>query len=476
MEEAAAIPQNNRETGEVVSCKNYMEEFKKVNAIAMPMIAATVAQYLLRVSPIFMVGHLGQLQLSSVSIATSFSNVSGFSVLFGMSTALETLCGQAFGARQYHRLGAYTYGAIICLFIVCLPIILLWVFTDKLLILTGQDPTIATEARKYLIWLIPTLFPYAILQSLVRFLQTQSLITPILLSSVAALAFQVPLCWILIFKLKLGIAGAASSISISYWLYAIFLGLYVKCSPACKETRVSTGALNTFREFFRFAIPSVVMLCLEWWAFELVILLSGLSPNPKLEASVLSICYTMTTIHGHIPYSFAVAVSTRVANELGAGNPRAAKVAVSMVLMESVTEFVVASIVLFLCRSRLGHAFSDEKQVIHYVKKMTPLLCLSILMDGTQVVLSGVARGSGWQRLGAYVNLGSYYLVGIPVALVLGFALHLRGIGLWGGLVSGTVVQAIIFLIITALTNWEKQATEARKRIFEREEEKEMRK
>ncbi|CAI9110627.1 OLC1v1010686C1 [Oldenlandia corymbosa var. corymbosa] len=177
----------------------------------------------------------------------------------------------------------------------------------------------------------------------------------------------------------------------------------------------------------------------------------------------------MTSIHFHIPLSFAVAVSTRVSNELGAGNPKAAKLAVSLVLMEAITEFVLASLTLFLFRSRLGHAFSDDKQVVHYIKKMPPLLCISIIMDGTQNGFL-LSRGAGWQRLGAYVNLGVYYLVGIPVSLVLGFALRLRGRGLWGGLISGAVVQTIVFLTITALTNWQKKATEARKIIFEREE------
>nr|XP_027098217.1 protein DETOXIFICATION 9-like isoform X1 [Coffea arabica] len=228
-----------------------------------------------------------------------------------MSGALETLCGQAFGAEQYQRLGTYTYGAIICLFIVCIPISLLWMFTDKLLILTGQDPAIATEAGKYLIWLIPTLFPYAILQSLVRFLQTQSLVFPMLLSTVASVSLQLPLCWVLVFKLKLGNAGAALSIGISYWLNAILLVLYVKYSSSCRKTRVpfSMDALQTMGGFFRFAIPSTVMTCLEWWAYELVVLLSGLSPNLKLETSVLSICLTITSLHYLIAYSFGVAAS-----------------------------------------------------------------------------------------------------------------------------------------------------------------------
>lgn len=70
---------------------------------------------------------------------------------------------------------------------------------------------------------------------------------------------------------------------------------------------------------------------------------------------------------------------------------------------------------------------------------------------------AGVARGSGWQHIGAYVNLGSYYVVGIPVALLLGFVLHLQGEGLWTGLIAGTAVQALSLSLITALTNWEKQ-------------------
>lgn len=68
-----------------------------------------------------------------------------------------------------------------------------------------------------------------------------------------------------------------------------------------------------------------------------------------------------------------------------------------------------------------------------------------------------MARGSGWQHIGAYVNLGSYYIVGIPVALLLGFVLDLKGKGLWSGLVAGATVQSFSLSLITALTNWEKQ-------------------
>ncbi|KAI5684328.1 hypothetical protein M9H77_05556 [Catharanthus roseus] len=167
------------------------------------------------------------------------------------------------------------------------------------------------------------------------------------------------------------------------------------------------------------------------------------------------------------PYAGAESGSTRVSNELGAGNPSAAKVALCVVVILEAAEFFVASITMFGCRSLLGYAFSHEKEVVDYVKRMTPLLCLSFIMDSLQALLSGVARGSGWQHLGAYVNLGAYYLVGIPVALLLGFVWHLRGLGLWSGLVAGATVQSIMLSLITSLTNWEKQANEARQRMSE---------
>ena len=99
------------------------------------------------------------------------------------SGGLETLCGQAYGAQQYHKLGNYTYSAIISLALVCVPISVLWIFMDKLLIRIGQDPLISLEARKYSVWLIPGLFGCAVLKPTVRYFQTQSLILPFLISS-----------------------------------------------------------------------------------------------------------------------------------------------------------------------------------------------------------------------------------------------------------------------------------------------------
>ncbi|XP_061338360.1 protein DETOXIFICATION 9-like isoform X2 [Gastrolobium bilobum] len=390
----------------------------------------------------------------------------------GMAGALETLCGQSFGAEQFHKLGNYTSCAIISLILSCFPISILWMFMDKLLILLGQDHAISLVAGKYCLWLIPALFGFAVLQALVRYFQTQNLIFPMLLSSVVVLVLHIPICWVLVFVLGLGQDGAALSIAISYWLSAILLGVYVKYSRACHKTKIvlGTNALRTIKEFFLLAIPSALMVCLEWWSFELLIILAGLLPNPELETSVLSICLNICTLHYFIPYGVGAAVSTRVSNELGAGNPQAARDAVYSVIFLAFIEAIVLSSLLFCFRHVLGLAFSNEMEVVNSVAKIVPLLCLSVSVDSLLGVLCGVARGSGWQKIGALTNLVSYYAVGLPVAILLGFGLSLNGKGLWIGILTGSTLQTSILACITAFTNWEKQASLATERISEHDE------
>ncbi|XVE84899.1 hypothetical protein DITRI_Ditri17bG0048600 [Diplodiscus trichospermus] len=437
----------------------FIEEAKRVVYIAGPMVAVNFSQYFLQVISVMMVGHLGKLSLSSIAIAISFCAVTGFSLLFGMSSALETLCGQAYGAQQYGRLGTQTYTAIFSLILAFLPLTVLWIYMGKLLTLIGQDPLISEEAGKIVMWLIPALYAYATLQPIVRFFQAQSLIIPLLLSSCSTLCFHILLCWALVFKSGLKSQGAALAISISYWINVISLGLYMMFSDTCTKTLVpiTMDVFRGIREFFRFAIPSALMICLEWWSFELLTILSGLLPNPKLETSVLSVCLaTMATLYP-IPEGLGAAASTRVSNEVGAGNPRSARIAVFTVLSIAVLESVTVSAILFSSRHVFGYVFSNDKEVVDYVTNMAPLLSVSVILDSLQVVLSGIARGSGWQDLGAYINLAAYYLCGVPVAAILGFGFEMRGKGLWIGMQAGALLQTILLSVITSCIDWHKQ-------------------
>ncbi|KAF4349857.1 hypothetical protein G4B88_030385 [Cannabis sativa] len=410
-----------------ISWRSLVREMKREGIIAGPMVGVAVLQYLLQVSSLIMVGHLGHLSIASVAIAISLTNVTGFSLLSGMAGGLETLCGQAFGAEQYHKLGTYTYAAIISLSLICLPISVLWIFMDKFLFLVGQDPLISIEACHFSMCLIPGLFASAILKPLTRYCQTQSSILPMLLITLVT-------CWILIYKFEIGKNGAAISISLSTWVNVMLLGFYVTYSSVFEKTRISFSkeAFQGVGEFYRYAVPSAVMYI--WFM---------LFRKNNVRIKLANLNLTISTLHFTISYGVGATTSTRVSNELGAGKPEAARLAVWAAMFIAATEAVTVSISLFLCRSFVGYAFTNEKQVVSYIAIMAPLICLSVFMDSLQAVLSGVARGSGWQRMGAYINLGAFYVAGLPMGIVLGFVLHLKGKGLWIGIAIKARERAI---------------------------------
>ncbi|XP_039055151.1 protein DETOXIFICATION 12-like isoform X2 [Hibiscus syriacus] len=169
-----------------------------------------------------------------------------------------------------------------------------------------------------------------------------------------------------------------------------------------------------------------------------------------------------------IPEGIGAAASTRVSNELGAGNPRLARFTAFIALSIAVLESITVSAVLVSSRHVFGYVFSNDKEVVSYVTDMAPLLAVSVILDSLQAVLSGIARGSGWQDLGAYINLTAYYLCGVLVAGVLGFWVQMRGKGLWIGIQSDALLQTLLLSAITSCIDWHKQARKARDRLSAR--------
>ncbi|KAJ9163291.1 hypothetical protein P3X46_022972 [Hevea brasiliensis] len=470
MEKQILLGEAGEEKTQRISWRGLIEEVKRMAYIAGPMVVVNLSHYFLQIISIMMVGHLGQLFLSSTAIAMSFSVVTGFSLTFGMSSALETLCGQAYGAKQYRQFGIQIYTAIFSLNVVCIPLSILWICMGKILVFIGQDPLISQEAAKFTTCLIPALFGYATLQAVVRYFQMQSLIFPLIISSLFTLCFHILVCWILVFSSGLGNLGAAFSIGISYWLNVILLAFYMRFSSSCAKTRasVSMELFQGIGEFFRLAIPSAAMICLGWWSFEFLTMLSGILPNPRLEMSVLSVCLSTISTLYTIPDGIGAAASTRVSNELGAGNARAAYVAVWCAMFVTTTQSIIVSSILFATRHVFGYVFSNEKQVVDYVTAMAPLVCISVILGSLDETLSGIAMGCGWQNYGAYVNLVAFYICGMPVAAMLGFWLNMGGKGLWIGILVGSFLQNVLLGIIITCTNWEEQAIKARERVFER--------
>ncbi|XP_008452139.2 protein DETOXIFICATION 16-like [Cucumis melo] len=421
----------------------------------------------LQMISVMFVGHLGQLPLASASMATSFAAVTGFSLLNGMCSALETFCGQSYGAKQYHMLGIHLQRAMVVLLLVSLPLAAVWFNAGDILRFLGQDFEIATEAGHYARCMVPSIFAYAILQCHVRFLQTQNNVLPAAAAAAATAVLHCFVCWALVVRSGLGNRGAALANAVSYWINAAAMVVYVRVSPSCRKTWTgfSGEAFCGIVNFLKLSIPSALMHSLEIWSFEMVVLLSGLLPNPKLETSVLSISLNTCSMIYTIPLGISGAVSTRVSNELGAMRAKAAILA-GRVAMGTVTiEGAIVATIIILDRRLWGYFYTTDETVVGYLAQILILLAVVHIFDGIQSIFSGITRGCGRQKIGAFINLGAYYVVGIPMAIFLAFFQGIGGKGLWMGIMMGVFIQSLLLGILILCTNWDNEVKKAGDRI-----------
>lgn len=122
--------------------------------------------------------------------------------------------------------------------------------------------------------------------------------------------------------------------------------------------------------------------------------------------------------------------------------------------------------IMILLRNIWGYAYSSEKDVVTYIARMLPILAVSFFVDGLNGSLSGVIIGCGKQKIGARVNLGAFYMVGIPTGLLLAFVFNLNGMGLWLGIVCGSISKLALLLWIALRIDWESEAIKAKDRVL----------
>ncbi|XP_021284686.1 protein DETOXIFICATION 27-like [Herrania umbratica] len=442
-------------------------ETQKLWIIVGPSIISRVASYSMNIITQAFAGHLGDVELAAISIANTVIVGFNFGLLLGMASALETLCGQAFGAKQYHMLGAYMQRSWIVLFLCCFLLLPFYVFATPLLKLLGQPDDVAEMSGVVAAWMIPLHFSFAFQFPLQRFLQSQLKTSVLAYVSFVALGFNVLTSWLFVNVLDWGVIGASVALDISGWVGVLGLYAYTILGGCpLSWTGYSIQAFNGLWEFLKLSAASGVMLCLENWYYRILILMTGYLQNATLAVDALSVCMSINGWEMMIPMAFLAATGVRVANELGAGNGQGAKFATKVSVVQSTIIGLFFCVLIFIFRDKVALIFTSSSDVLKEVDKLSYLLGVTILLNSVQPVLSGVAIGSGWQSTVAYVNLGCYYSIGLPLGFLMGWVFHLGVTGIWGGMIfGGTAIQTVILAILTMRSDWEKEAETAKQRV-----------
>ncbi|KAF5475702.1 hypothetical protein F2P56_007478 [Juglans regia] len=417
--------------------KRIWVESRKIWKVAFPSMISRVTQFGVFVVTQAFIGHFGEVDLAAYAlvqiIAVRFVN----GILLGMSSATETLCGQAFGAGQYHMLGIYLQRSWIINIATATILAPVFIFSTPIFKLLGEEEDVAEVAGYISLWFIPVLYYFPFTFSTQKYLQAQLKNSVVGFLSTGAFVLHILLSWLFVIKLDFGIPGAMASMAIAFWSVVIGMFVYV-FGGWCPNTwrGFTVAAFHDLLPIVKLSISSGVMLCLNIVAWEFMIF-----------------------------FGFLSASSVRVSNELGRGDAEAAKFSIKVITSTSICLGVLAWILCSVFERKLAYLFTSDEEVAESVLDLSALLGISVFLNSIQPVLSGVAVGSGRQGLVAYINIGSYFLIGVPVGVLLAFVADLEIKGLWIGMIIGIVVQCLVLGYITFRTDWNEQVKKASERL-----------
>ncbi|KAG6421645.1 hypothetical protein SASPL_118202 [Salvia splendens] len=446
--------------------KDVIIEMKMLYTIAFPMIITGLLIYGKSFISMLFLGYLGKDALAGGSLAIAIANISGYSILYGLSLGMEPISSQAFGAKQWPLLSQTLHRTLLLLSLACLPISILWLNIHPFLLFLNLDSSIsAAAAAPYLAFSLPSLLFQSLINPLKIYLRAQNIISPIMSSAAVALAFHVPTAYLLVAHLRLGVPGVALASAAADLAQLTTLLSHVDnlsslggggCAATAKE----------WRALLKLALPSCVAVCLEWWWYEIMILLAGVLPDAAPEAvACMGILIQATSLAYVFPSALGLAVSVRVGNELGAGQPGRARGASLVAVACAAATSLATSSSMLVVASAWGRAFTNDRAVAALTTALMPVVGLCELGNYPQTTGCGVLRGSARVSLSAHLNVGSFYGVGLPLAIWMGFGLEMGLLGLWLGLLGAQIVCALLMVWILSTTDWVVEAHRARQLI-----------
>ncbi|KAG7532818.1 Multi antimicrobial extrusion protein [Arabidopsis thaliana x Arabidopsis arenosa] len=373
-------------------------ETKKLWRIVGPAIFTRVTNNLIFVITQAFAGHLGELELAAISIVNNVIIGFNYSLFIGMATALETLCGQSFGAKKYEMFGVYLQRSWIVLFLCSILLLPMYIFASPILKFMGQPDDIAELSGIIAVWAIPSHFSFAFFFPINRFLQCQLKNSVVAISSGVALVVHIFVCWLFIYVLELGVIGTIATANVSWWLNFFILFTYTTCGGCpLTWTGFSIESFTRLWEFTKLSASSGIMVCLENWYYRMLIVMTGNLENARIDVDSISICMSINGLEMMVPLAFFAGTSVRVSNELGAGNGKRARFAMIISVTQSLIIGIIISVLIYFLLDQIGWIFSSSETVLKAVNNLSILLAFAILLNSVQPVLSGVAVGSGWQ-------------------------------------------------------------------------------
>ena len=425
----------------------YLREARATLALALPMTTGQLGQMLLGFSDSLMVGHVGVVPLAACGFANGVLGIL-FVTGLGMVAAVSILAARAYGAHNPREAGETLRHGLAVSLVTGLALVALIYLVSPHLSVFGAPPDVVAQARPFLFIVGWSLVPALAWQCLKQYCEALSRPGLPTAAMLVAVVLNVFLSWVLIYghlgAPALGLTGAA------WATFATRVLLLVATFVLVRRAEAFRGALparwlaalswTRLRQQLAVGAPVAVQLFLEVAAFSLAAIGMGWLGAVPQAAHQVAITYAALTFM--VPLGVSLAVSVRVGQAVGAGEPERVRV-IGLGGIGVATAFMATTAVTFLLAGApLARLAVVDAPTAALAERLLVVAGVFQIFDGAQVACMGALRGLADVRVPTLIAFVAYWLVALPACYVLGIVRGGGAPGVWWGLAFGLAVAA----------------------------------
>jgi MATE family multidrug resistance protein len=424
--------------------------------IALPLACAYVAETIMSVGNLMIVGRLGAGPLAGVGLA---SNLLLYLLVVGMDVVgiVSVLLAEAHGRGDREDLSNTLGQGLWLATLVSMPgMVLCWIL-PQILRLSGEAREVVQQTVLYLhpaVWcVLPTLWT-AVLRS---FLAVVGRTRPIMLISVVSVGIDLLICYLLVLgrldRLGIGVAGAGYARSIASTLALIALVAYVSRCTEIRQFRPFRGLTRIhpkrWLEILKLGLPAAGFTLAENGLFSAVGVLMGLVGTSALAASQIG----LSAIEPGVMMAFAMgdAATVRIGLWAGRGDIRGVKKAAHSAFILGTVLMCAVGVILWTNARKITSLFIDAGDPANHEVVRLTLVFLSIaavfqVLDGLQIIATRALWGIKDTVTPVWVAILCFWFVGVGGGCILTFSLKRGSSGLWWGLATGLATAALLLV------------------------------
>ena len=428
---------------------SFWGDVRRVLALAVPVALAELGWMAMTTVDTIMVGHLGAVAIGAIGIGSSaFYSFSIFGM--GLLLGLDTLVSQSFGAGDredcHHSLTQGVYLALV----LSVPLMILFVLMPPVFPALGIERHVSELAGHFTVMLGFSTLPLLLYGAFRRYLQAMGHVRPVMFVLLSANFFNWFFNWLLIAGHwglpALGLVGSALSTCLARvymaGALAFFIWWYERGLKPGFKNLIQAWDTGRIRRLLQLGLPAATQILLEIAAFGAAAVLAGRLQPVALAAHQIALnCAALSFM---VPLGISSAAAVAVGQAIGRQQQQLARrsgfIAVALACC-----FMLCSATVFLVLPRpLLRVYTSDSQILTIGVGLLAIAAVFQLFDGVQTVLTGALRGLGHTREAMLVNLGGYWLFGLPIGYALCFQYKLGVYGLWWGLTLALIAISLI--------------------------------